>query len=52
VSVGQVQFAIGKPLTLIGGKQLVDLLAWHGNGRYVLHSARPRTNSPVQTDSP
>ena len=32
------EFAAGKPLTLIGGKQLVDLLARHGIGQYAPHA--------------
>ncbi len=31
------EFAAGKPLTLIGGNQLVDLLAQQGIGQYTLH---------------
>ncbi len=30
------EFATGKPLTLIGGKQLVDLLAQYGIGQYTV----------------
>jgi len=30
------EFAAGKPLTLIGGRQLIDLLARHGIGQYTL----------------
>jgi restriction system protein len=32
------EFAAGKPLTLIGGRQLVDLLARQGIGQYTLNS--------------
>ena len=31
------EFAAGKPLTLIGGAQLVDLLARYGVGQYTVH---------------
>ena len=30
------EFATGKPLTLIGGKQLVDLLAQYGIGQFTV----------------
>ena len=32
------EFAAGKPLALIGGKQLADLLARHGIGQYAPHA--------------
>ena len=32
------EFAAGKPLTLIGGKQLADLLARYGIGQCIPHA--------------
>jgi len=32
------EFAAGKPLTLLGGRQLADLLARHGIGQYAPHA--------------
>jgi len=32
------EFAAGKPLTLLGGRQLADLLAGHGIGQYAPHA--------------
>ena len=32
------EFATGKPLTLLGGRQLADLLARHGIGQYAPHA--------------